>query len=70
MTRKRTPIKDSEWRITTQLVVGDQPVGEPFVLCYSDSYLAKEPTNVGWCVSHALEEAALRLKPQARKAKK
>lgn len=44
------------------------PVGEPITLSYGDSYLAKNPRNVGYLIARCMQERAVILKPKKKAA--
>ena len=68
---RKKPIADAEWVVTIQLEIGDEPYGEPLVLRYNDAYVAKEPRNVGWLISGALNQRAQQISPsKTKRAKK
>lgn len=63
-------IADSEWIITVQLEIAGEPVGDAVRLAYSDSYLAKSPSSVGYLISRFCDERAKTLKPKKKPATK
>lgn len=46
------------------------PVGEPISLRYGDSFLAKDPRNVGYLIARCMQERAVILKPKKKRATK
>ena len=70
--RTRTAVPDSEWEITCQLTQGDDNhrVGDPIVMHFADSYLAKNVGDTDYLIGRRLEEAIPALKKLAAKAKR
>jgi hypothetical protein len=67
---RKKPIANAEWVVTLQLLVNDEPVGDARELRYADSYLAKQPRNVGYLIASFINERAEVLAPKKKGRRK
>ena len=67
---ERKPIASGEWVISVQFNVDDKPYGEPFVMRYADSVLAKNPKNVVYLICRRMQESGSRFGAALKAAKK
>jgi hypothetical protein len=59
-------IADAEWIVTVVYTVKDTEIGQPIVMRYADSVVAKGWDKVATLIAGRLDEARERFMPQAR----